>query len=176
MHGPRPSRRSPRRLPGNEARPTPPRHVADSAADYRGHASRRRRDGDGGDRRAGSSTGRFRRACPSDHPQFAAHRREHIAANVVATVRNGRVLDSVRAPSSPRTTRCCSTSRPITAWAGRRSTPSSCAGGCPRSATCPAPWACSRRGASDNYYHFLTDVLPRLELLRRAGADPTRTS
>ena len=25
---------------------------------------------------------------------------------------------------------------------------------------------------SENYYHFLTDVLPRLELLRRAGASP----
>ena len=25
---------------------------------------------------------------------------------------------------------------------------------------------------SENYYHFLTDVLPRLELLRRAGAEP----
>jgi capsular polysaccharide biosynthesis protein len=26
----------------------------------------------------------------------------------------------------------------------------------------------------DNYYHFLTDVLPRLELLRRAGVEPDR--
>ena len=25
---------------------------------------------------------------------------------------------------------------------------------------------------SENYYHFMTDVLPRLELLRRAGAEP----
>ena len=35
---------------------------------------------------------------PADHPQFAAHRHEHIDANVVATVRNGRVLDAATAP------------------------------------------------------------------------------
>jgi hypothetical protein len=29
---------------------------------------------------------------PTDHPQFEAHLHEHIAANVVATVRHGRVL------------------------------------------------------------------------------------
>lgn len=30
-----------------------------------------------------------------------------------------------------------------------------------------------RTRGEDNYYHFLTDVLPRLELVRRAGIEPT---
>ena len=77
-----------RRLPG----PTPPRHVAP----YRGRLRRARIP------TAASRSWRWppRRildrplpaGLPADHPQFAAHRREHIAANVVATVRNGRVL------------------------------------------------------------------------------------
>ena len=52
---------------------------------------------------------------------------------------------------------------------GRRSTRSSCACGCPRCSRCRGIGGRAQTRGSDNYYHFLTDVLPRLELLRRAG-------
>ena len=108
---------------------------------------------------------------PADHPQFAAHRREHIAANVVATVRNGRVLapygaiitedDTLLFDLSPYYGVGRPSQHPV--YLRRRLPDVSDVHG--------SVGVLTTRG-SENYYHFLTDVLPRLELLRRAGAAP----
>lgn len=155
-----------RRLPA----PTPPRRVARSAADYaRAHPA-------GGvevvEVVAALHLERLLPAgLPAEHPQFAAHRREHSAPNVVATVRNGRVLapygavmtedDTLLFDLSPYYGAATPTEHPIFLRL-RPPAVTEVAG---------SVGVLSTRG-SDNYYHFLMDVLPRLELLRRAGAQP----
>jgi capsular polysaccharide biosynthesis protein len=155
-----------RRLPAT----TPPRRVAHSAADYaRTHPT-------GGvqvvEVAAGQQLERTLPAgLPAGHPQFAAHRREHVAANVVATVRHGRVL----APYAAVMTEDDTLLFDLSPYYGV-TTPSQH----PIFLRCRPPALTEVSGSvgvlttrgSDNYYHFLTDVLPRLELLRRAGAQP----
>ncbi len=108
---------------------------------------------------------------PTHHPQFTAHRRERIAPNVVATVRHGRVLQPYAAVMAEDDTLLFD----LSPYYGVV-TPSQH----PVFLRCRPPevthvtgsvGVLSTRG-SDNYYHFLTDVLPRLELLRRAGVEP----
>lgn len=108
---------------------------------------------------------------PAGHPQFAAHRRERVAPNVVATVRHGRVL----APYAAVMTEDDTLLFDLSPYYGV-TTPSQH----PIFLRCRPPALTEVSGSvgvlttrgSDNYYHFLTDVLPRLELLRRAGAEP----
>ena len=155
-----------RRLPAS----TPPRHVARSAADYaRAHP-------EGGVEVVQVAAGQHLErplpaGLPAGHPQFAAHRREHVAPNVVATVRHGRVL----APFAAVMTEDETLLFDLSPYYGA-TTPSQH----PIFLRCRPPALTEVSGSvgvlttrgSDNYYHFLTDVLPRLELLRRAGAQP----
>jgi capsular polysaccharide biosynthesis protein len=108
---------------------------------------------------------------PIDHPQFEAHRHEHIAANVVATVRDGRVL----APYGAVMTEDDTLLFDLSPYYGAV-TPSQH----PVFLRCRPPAVTDVAGSvgvlttrgSENYYHFVLDVLPRLELVRLAGAAP----
>jgi capsular polysaccharide biosynthesis protein len=155
-----------RRLPG----PTPPRLVAHSAADYaRAHPG-------GGVEvvEVAAAQDLYRplpAGLPADHPQFAAHRRAHIAPNVVATIRSGRVL----APYGAVMTEDDTLLFDLSPYYGA-TTPSQH----PVFVRCRPPALTEVPGSvgvlttrgSDNYYHFMLDVLPRLELLRRAVVQP----
>jgi capsular polysaccharide biosynthesis protein len=153
-----------RRLPGG----TPPRHVARSAADYA------RTHPDGGVEVAEVAAALdldrpLPAGLPAHHPQFEAH--HHIAPNVVATVRNGRVL----APYGAVITEDDTLLFDLSPYYGV-ATPSQH----PVFLRCRPPAVADVAGSvgvlttrgSENYYHFLTDVLPRLELMRRAGVEP----
>lgn len=159
-----------RLLPGDEARPTPPRHSAESAAAYAvSHPA-----GGVHVREVGAAEILEREipsGLPSGHPQFAAHRSARVGPPVVATVRNGRALDHYAAIITADDTLLFDLSPYY---------------GVPRPSQHPvylrprlpevirvsgSVGVLTTRG-SENYYHFLTDVLPRLELLRRAGAAP----
>jgi capsular polysaccharide biosynthesis protein len=155
-----------RRLPGT----TPPRHVASSAADYA------RTHPDGGVEVVEVATALnldrpLPAGLPVDHPQFAAHRHTHVGPNVVATITNGRVLapyaavmtedDTLLFDLSPYYGAVTPSQHPVFL----RCRP-------PAVTDVPGSVAVLTTRGSDNYYHFLTDVLPRLELLRRAGVEP----
>ena len=155
-----------RRLPGT----TPPRHVARSAADYA-----RAHPGGGVEVVEVAAALDLHRplpaGLPADNPQFTAHRRAHIAPNVVATVRRGRVLAPYAAVMTEDDTLLFDLSpyygvaRPSQHPVFLRCRP-------PALTEVPGSVGVLTTRGSDNYYHFLTDVLPRLELLRRAGAEP----
>ncbi len=152
-----------RRLPG----PTPPRHAVPSASDY----ARTRPDG-GVEVVEVVAAQHLRRplpgGLPESHPQFAAHRRARLAANIVATVRGGRVLgpygavitrdDTLLFDLSPYYGAVVPTQHPVFL----RCRP-------PEVTEVPGAVGVLTTRGSHNYYHFLLDVLPRLELLRRSG-------
>ena len=80
-----------RRLPGA----TPPRHAAPTASSYASAHP------DGGvDVVEVVATQDLQRplpaGVPADHPQFAAHRHERIARNIIASVRHGQRAGAVR--------------------------------------------------------------------------------
>ena len=156
-----------RRLPGA----TPPRHVAPLGGRLRARASRRWRRGRGGGRRAGSapaaSGGPPRRPPTIRGTSSRAHRaqrRRHRAARPRAGALRGGHDRGRHAPLRPL---ALLRRRPR-----RRSIPSSCAAVRRRSRTSPVRSGVLTTRGSENYYHFVTDVLPRLELLRRAGVEP----
>ncbi len=159
-----------RRLPGSEARPTPPRHVAATAEYYaREHPA-------GGVKVVTVASAEILDrplpvGLPAGHSRFAAHRREEVAPNVVATVRNGRALDHYAAVIAEDDTLLFDLS-PY--YGVRRPTehPVFLRGRLPEVSVVPGSVGVLTTRGSENYYHFLTDVLPRLELLRRAGAEP----
>ena len=161
-----------RRLPGS----SPPRHTASrTAADVRAHASRRRRDGDGGGRRPGSgpaaSGGAARRPPPIRRPPTGAHRRRTSSPPCATDASWLRT-----APSSPRTTRSCSTSRPITAWRRPSQHPVYLRRRLPDVSDVHGSVGVLTTRGSENYYHFLTDVLPGSSCCGAPGPHPTRTS
>ncbi len=155
-----------RRLPGA----TPPRHAAPTATSY----ARAHPEG-GVDVVEVVAALDLHRPLPAGlpvgHPQFEAHRREHIAPNVVATVRHGRVL----APYGAVMTEDDTLLFDLSPYYGV-SMPSQH----PVFLRCRPPAVTDVSGSvgvlttrgSENYYHFVLDVLPRLELLRLAGAGP----
>ncbi len=159
-----------RRLPGTEARPTPPRHVASTADAYaRAHATGGVTVVTVGDAEVLERP--LPGGLPAGHRQFAAHARVEIKPAVVATVRHGRVLEHYAAVITEDDTLLFDlspyygvqrpTQHPV--FLRRRLPEVSVVSG--------SVGVLTTRG-SENYYHFLTDVLPRLELLRRAGAEP----
>jgi capsular polysaccharide biosynthesis protein len=159
-----------RRLPGLDARPTPPRHSAGTAAGYAAaHPS-------GGVRVIEvAPVDVLERALPSglpaEHPQFAAHRRERIGPSVVATVRNGRVLEHYAAVIAEDDTLLFDLS-PYYGVERPSQHPVFLRLRLPEVTSVPGSVGVLTTRGSENYYHFLTDVLPRLELLRRGGAAP----
>ena len=154
-----------RRLPSRV-----PRHAADSAAAYaRAHA-------DGGvvvtEVAAALHLDRpLPAGLPPHHPQFAAHRRERTDPNVVARIRNGRVLGHYAAVISEDDTLLFDLS-PYYGVRRASQHPVFLRLRLPEMRTVAGPVAVLNTRGADNYYHWLTDVLPRLELLRRAGAEP----
>ncbi|HVT41966.1 MAG TPA: glycosyltransferase family 61 protein, partial [Acidimicrobiales bacterium] len=159
-----------RRLPGDDARPTPPRRSARTAAGYaETHPS------GGVQVTEVAPVDVLERplpaGVPADHPQFTAHRRERVGPNVVATIRNGRVLDHYAAVIAEDDTLLFDLS-PYYGVERPSQHPVFLRVRLPEvTAVSGAVGVLTTRG-SDNYYHFLTDVLPRLELLRRAGVTP----
>jgi capsular polysaccharide biosynthesis protein len=159
-----------RRIPGNEARPSPPRRVATSAAAYAGT------NPDGGVTvitvaRHENIERTLPMGLPSGHRQFAAHQRDEVEPRIVATVRNGRALDHYAAVIAEDDTLLFDLS-PY--YGVRRPTqhPVFLRVSLPEVTAVPGCVGVLTTRGSENYYHFLTDVLPRLELLRRAGAEP----
>ncbi len=159
-----------RRLPGSEARPRPPRHTATSAAGYaRAHPH------GGVEVQEVVAAMDLRRplpaGLPADHPRFGTHRRALIGPNVVALIENGRVLDHYAAVITQDDTLLFDLS-PYYGAARPSQHPVFLRWHLPEVAIVPGSVGVLTTRGSDNYYHFLTDVLPRLELLRRAGAHP----
>ena len=108
---------------------------------------------------------------PPDHPQFAAHRRAHIDPNVVARIRHGRVLDHYAAVTTEDDTLLFDLS-PYYGVRRASQHPVFLRVRPPEVRNVAGSVAVLNTRGTDNYYHWLTDVLPRLELLRRAGAEP----
>ncbi len=154
-----------RRLPSRV-----PRDTADDTAGYaRAHA-------DGGvvvtEVAAALDLGRpLPAGLPPDHPQFAAHRRAHMDANVVARVRNGRVLGHYAAVITEDDTLLFDLS-PYYGVRRASQHPVFLRVRLPEVRSVAGSVGVLNTRGTDNYYHWLTDVLPRLELLRRAGAEP----
>ncbi len=154
-----------RRLPSRV-----PRHTADDTAAYaRAHA-------DGGvvvtEVAAAIDLDRpLPAGLPPDHPQFAAHRRAHIDAGVVARVRNGRMLGDYAAVITEDDTLLFDLS-PYYGVRRASQHPVFLRVRLPEMRSVAGSVAVLNTCGTDNYYHWLTDVLPRLELLRRAGAEP----
>jgi capsular polysaccharide biosynthesis protein len=159
-----------RRLPASASRPTPPRHVAISAAAYvRTHPAA------GVDVTEVAPALELERTLPvglpSDHPQFAAHQHEHIRANVVARIPRGRVVAPYAAVITADDTLLFDLS-PYFGVASPTQHPVFLRWKLPEVLDHSGTVGVLHTRAGDNYYHFLTDVLPRLELLRRGGIEP----
>src|SRR4029077_6584053 len=99
--------------------------------------------------------------------------REEVAADIVATVRNGRVLDHYAAVITEDDTLLFDLS-PY--YGARRPAqhPVFLRGRLPEVSVVPGSVGVLTTRGSENAYHSLTDVLPRLELLRRGGPEPER--
>jgi capsular polysaccharide biosynthesis protein len=161
-----------RRLPGSDVRPTPPAHVARTAAQYA-----RTQPGGGVQVVEVAAVTQLMRALPqglpAQHRQFSAHRRENIGPNVVAWVGNGRALDHYAAIIAEDDTLLFDLS-PYYGVAVPTQHPVFLRWRLPEVTSVPGSVSVLTTRGSENYYHFLTDVLPRLELLRRAGVDSDR--
>ncbi len=161
-----------RRLPGSESRPTPPTYVARTAALY-AHTQPA-----GGVEvvQVAAATELVRRlpeGLPAQHPQFAKHRRVQIGPNVVARVCNGRALEHYAAIIAEDDTLLFDLS-PYYGVSAPTQHPVFLRWRLPEVTSVPGSVSVLTTRGSENYYHFLTDVLPRLELLRRAGVDADR--
>jgi capsular polysaccharide biosynthesis protein len=158
-----------RRLPASEGRPTPPARVALTAAAYaEAHPA-------GGVEvvEVAPATELARplpKGLPASHRQFAQHERERIGPNVVARVRRGRVLDHYAAVVTEDDTLLFDLS-PYYGVTVPTQHPVFLRWHLPDVTPVPGSVSVLTTRGSDNYYHFLTDVLPRIELLRRAGVD-----
>jgi capsular polysaccharide biosynthesis protein len=161
-----------RRLPARSDRPGPPRYVTDSTPTYAAahpssglkvigvlpglQISRPQPDG-----------------LPAGHFSFAHHRRADVPPVIVAQLPSGRAVgqygavvtagDALLFDLSPYYGAWRATQHPIFLNV-RLPAVEDMAG---------TVGVLTTRGV-DNYYHFLTDVLPRLELLRRADIEPER--
>jgi capsular polysaccharide biosynthesis protein len=161
-----------RRLPGGENRPSAPAHVARTAAEYAwSHPA-------GGVEvvQVASATELVRalpEGLPAHHPQFAKHQREQVGPNVVARVSNGRALDHYAAVITEDDTLLFDLS-PYYGVTAPTQHPVFLRWHLPEVVAVPGSVSVLTTRGSENYYHFLTDVLPRLELLRRAGVDSDR--
>ncbi len=158
------------RLPASDAWPTPPRHSAPTVDAY----SQAHRLGGVGVTEVSAALDIDRplpAGLPPLHPEFAAHSREHIGPNVVARVRNGRVLDHYAAVITQDDTLLFDLS-PYYGAATPSQHPVFLRWRLPEVSIVPGSVGVLTTRGSENYYHFLTDVLPRLELLDRAGAHP----
>ncbi len=155
-----------RRMPGT----TPPRHTARTAAGY----ARSHPHGGVAVTEVAAAVDLQRplpAGLPADHPQFAVHRGARIDANVVATVRHGRVLDPYGAVITEDDTLLFDLS-PYYGVTKPSQHPVFLRRRLPDVTDAPGSVGVLTTRGSENYYHFLTDVLPRLELLRRAGVEP----
>ncbi len=110
---------------------------------------------------------------PAGHPQFAAYRLAHIPAKIVARIPHGRVVDHYGAVVTPDDTLLYDLS-PYYGTFHASQHPIFLRARLPEIHDVAGPVSVLTTRGSDNYYHFLTDVLPRLELLRRAGVDTER--
>jgi capsular polysaccharide biosynthesis protein len=159
-----------RRLPGDGSRPSPPRHAATSAAAYAAmHAA-------GGVRVTEVApveilVRELPRGLPAAHSQFATNRSVRVGPHVVATVRNGRVLDRYAAIITEDDTLLFDLS-PYYGVRRPSQHPVFLRRRLPEVIRVPGSVGVLTTRGSENYYHFLTDVLPRLELLRRSGMTP----
>jgi len=155
-----------RRLPGTVR----PRHTARSAADY----ARTHPHGGVEVTEVAAALDLDRplpAGLPADHPQFAVHRRAHIDANVVATIRHGRVLNPYAAVMTEDDTLLFDLS-PYYGVTRPSQHPVFLRWRLPEVTDVAGSVGVLTTRGSENYYHFLTDVLPRIELLRRAGVEP----
>ena len=104
-------------------------------------------------------------------PAFAAHRREEVAPTSLPPSATDGAIDHYAAVIAEDDTLLFDLS-PY--YGVRRPTqhPVFLRGRLPEVSEVPGSVGVLTTRGSENYYHFLTDVLPRLELLRRAGAEP----
>ncbi|HZU79694.1 MAG TPA: glycosyltransferase family 61 protein [Acidimicrobiales bacterium] len=161
-----------RHLPASPTRPRPPRHLAESTEDYTTtHPT------------AGVElqyvAPRIERSwapppgIPAGHFVFDGHRRRVIPPAFVARLPRGRVVGSYGAVVTDDDTLLFDLSPYYGAFRAAQH-PISLRWRLPPPEDLDGTVAVLTTRGVDNYYHFLTDVLPRLELLRRAGAGADR--
>ena len=159
-----------RRLPRTEDRPRPPRHAATTAAGYvAAHPAAGVRVVEVAAREVMERE--LPSGLPARHSQFAAHRREVVGPNVVATIRHGRALDHYAAVITEDDTLLFDLS-PYYGVRRPSQHPVFLRWSLPEITSVQGSVGVLTTRGSENYYHFLTDVLPRLELIRRAGVAP----
>ena len=158
-----------RRLPASDSHPTPPAHVAVTAATYA-----EMHPAGGVEVVEVAAPLELERPIPEGlperHRQFIEHQREQVGPNVVARVRNGRALDHYAAVITEDDTLLFDLS-PYYGVLRPTQHPVFLRWRLPEVAPVAGSVSVLTTRGSENYYHFLTDVLPRIELLRRAGVD-----
>jgi capsular polysaccharide biosynthesis protein len=109
---------------------------------------------------------------PPNHWAFAANQKQHIEENFVAHIRNGRVVDHYGAAVTEDDTLLFDLSPYYGAFRGSQH-PMFLRLRLPEVHDIAGSISVLTTRGVDNYYHFLTDVLPRLDLLERAGVTST---
>jgi capsular polysaccharide biosynthesis protein len=110
---------------------------------------------------------------PAEHSTFSAHRRERVPPAIAASIARGRAVGPYGAVVTPNDTLLFDLSPYFGAFHATQHPIFLQLRLPPVSEVQGALAVLTTRGV-DNYYHFLIDVLPRLEVLRRAGVRPTR--
>jgi capsular polysaccharide biosynthesis protein len=161
-----------RRMPARSDRPGPPRYLADSTPTYA--TSHPNADLTVIDVLPGLQISRpMPDGLPAGHFSFAHHLRADVPPAIVARLPGGRALGHYGAVVTAGDVLLFDLSPYYGAWRAtqhpiflnlRLPAVEDLAG---------SVGVLTTRGV-DNYYHFLTDVLPRSELLRRAGIEPER--
>jgi capsular polysaccharide biosynthesis protein len=161
-----------RRLPTWLHRPGPPRHVALSASAYATAHPEAGLTVDEVEPRIEVSRERPL-GRPADFWVFEQHRHEVIAPNVVCRIPGGRVIETYGAIVTADDTLLYDLSPYYDV--GRASAhPVFLRLGLPPAHRVVGTVGVLTTRGIENYYHFLTDVLPRLHLLERAGLAPER--
>jgi capsular polysaccharide biosynthesis protein len=110
---------------------------------------------------------------PSDHWAFTTRTRDAVPANVVARIPNGRVVEHYGAVITDDNTLLFDLSPYFGSIRGSQH-PLYLRARLPHPHVVPGSLGVLTTRGSDNYYHFLTDVLPRLDLMARAGVSVDR--
>lgn len=161
-----------RRIPARPARPGPPRSLTASTPQYAAaHPG------------AGIRVEAVRPALelsrpqpiglPADHLTFAGHRRATVPSALVAQLPEGRAVGHYGAAVSADDTLLFDLSPYYGAFRPSQH-PIFLSWRLPTMENVPGTVAVLTTRGVDNYYHFVTDVLPRLDLLHRAGIEPDR--
>jgi capsular polysaccharide biosynthesis protein len=161
-----------RRMPARPNRPGPPRSLTASTPDYAAaHPDAGLRVVEVRPRLELSRPPAI--GLPADHFTFARHRRVTVPPAIVAQLPLGRAVGHYGAAVSADDTLLFDLSPYYGAFRPTQH-PIFLSWRLPPMEDVPGRVAVLTTRGVDNYFHFLTDVLPRLDLLHRAGVEPDR--